>query len=439
MYLISSGDTATIVVSYVIAIRPGRVVSCRLRVRNIMVADTIKIASMRLYRVQIPMRMAFEHATRARERAQSIVCQITLADGIRGHGEGAPRPYVTGEDLDDCWRTLREVRLPAEFPVSADARALTRFVAASVARIADEPDQTIRNAARTALELALLDALGRSQRMRLSQLLGPQVGFTPPTRGRCHYSLVVGRGLVKARDVLVGLRDRYQYRAVKLKVGFGLDEDLANLRSVRDIFGADVDIRVDANRSWSLIQAREFLTQAHHLGVREVEDPVRGATLTAMASALRALRRDGDCRVILDEPVRTVAEARAAIAEGIVDVFNIRISKCGGLLESLRMASVARDSQIDIQLGCQVGETAILSAAGRIFAFAVDGLCHAEGSNEALKWLPEHHISAQDLTYGKYGAAPPLTGYGLAIDIIEERLAALASEIVEVPVTRYQA
>ena len=383
------------------------------------------------------MRMGFEHAIRASKRAESIVCQITLADGHRGHGEGAPRPYVTGEDLDDCWRTLSELRLPAQIPAIADGHSLARFVSQSVAHVVDEPGRIVRNAARTALELALLDALGRSLRIELSRFLAQWSGFPPPTRDCCHYSLVVGRGLLKSPDLLRTLRDRYRHRAIKIKVGFGLHEDLANLGLVRDIFGTDVDIRVDANRSFDLVQARQLLTRAHALGVRSIEDPLRGATLTAMAPQLRQLRRDVDCHVILDEPVRTLSEARLAIAEDIVDGFNIRISKCGGLLSSLRMARIARDSRIDVQLGCQVGETAILSAAGRFFAFAVDELRHAEGSNEALKWQPEHHINRHDLTYGQHGAAPALTGHGLAIDIIDKRLAALANETIEVPLAQH--
>src|SRR5207248_4138084 len=61
-------------------------------------------------------------------------------------------------------------------------------------------------------------------------------------------------------------------------------------------------------------------------------------------------------------------------------LFNVRLSKCGGFIPSLRLAQLARQHGLGYQLGCQVGETALLSAAGRHFATSVAGIRYLEGS-----------------------------------------------------------
>ena len=99
----------------------------------------------------------------------------------------------------------------------------------------------------------------------------------------------------------------------------------------------------------------------------------------------------------------------------------MRISKCGGLVSSARIRDLATRNGIGFQLGAQVGETAILSAAGRQFATRSAGLLFAEGSYGAI--LLEEDLGRTDLTIGPRGLAPALEGDGLGVDIDQERLA----------------
>ena len=101
-------------------------------------------------------------------------------------------------------------------------------------------------------------------------------------------------------------------------------------------------------------------------------------------------------------------------------MFNIRLSKCGGLLASLEIAELARQSGISYQLGCQVGETGILSAAGRHFASCVDDVKYLEGSY--AKFLLAEDIVAEDISLGYGGFVRPLTGTGLGVTVNEKVL-----------------
>jgi muconate cycloisomerase len=109
------------------------------------------------------------------------------------------------------------------------------------------------------------------------------------------------------------------------------------------------------------------------------------------------------------------------VQNGWCDLFNLRLSKCGGLIPSLRLAQLARRHGLGYQLGCQVGETGILSAAGRHFATSVDGLRYLEGSYDRhLVW---ERLTEEDITFRRRGGwAPALVGCGLGVTIDPARV-----------------
>ena len=97
------------------------------------------------------------------------------------------------------------------------------------------------------------------------------------------------------------------------------------------------------------------------------------------------------------------------------DLFNLRLSKCGGFIPSLRLAQLARRHGLGYQLGCQVGETALLSAAGRQFACSVAGLRYLEGSYD--RHLVREALGTEDITFRWGGWAPALPGPGLGVTL----------------------
>ena len=114
------------------------------------------------------------------------------------------------------------------------------------------------------------------------------------------------------------------------------------------------------------------------------------------------------------------------------DLFNLRLSKCGGFIPSLRLAQFARQHGLGYQLGCQIGETAILSAAGRHFASC--------GARHSLIWkAPTIGIwsrkpwARRDMTFGWGGWARALTAPGLGVDVDQAALERVAVRQEELP------
>ncbi|HEY4178864.1 MAG TPA: enolase C-terminal domain-like protein [Kofleriaceae bacterium] len=380
----------------------------------------MRVAALAARRIQIPIG-AFEHSSRSRSSTDNIVCAITLEDGTVGYGEGVPRDYVTGETIESAWATLGTLVLPAPPPIASMRDALVYAEHAVSTAITDSGD-VVQNACRSAVELALLDAYGRVFNTSLTPAASELTGTRPGPV--CTHSLVLDRKAPRDPDKMAAMIKRYGFRAVKIKVGFGIDEDIENIAAVRQVFGPDGELRVDANRAWTFDEAVAVMERARELGVTAVEDPVKGDD----PAELRRLREKHGVRVILDESIRTRDEAARAIDNGAVDVFNLRVSKNGGLVRTLQIAKLAQDRGVGLQVGTQVGETAILTSAGRHLSYSAGPVVYLESSNEHMKFTPERYVSVEDLNYDAHATSPPLTGPGLGITVLPERLDAFTTE-----------
>jgi muconate cycloisomerase len=158
------------------------------------------------------------------------------------------------------------------------------------------------------------------------------------------------------------------------------------------------------------------LNAVAHLDVAAVEQPLPRGPVEELAR----LRRATPVPIMVDESLVTRADAEALIAARAADFFNVRVSKCGGLARSLAVAHAAVAAGLQIQVGSQVGETAILSAAGRHLAAALPAVAFVEGSFGTL--LLTEDVSIESVQFGHRGEAPVLTGPGLGIRVVEERL-----------------
>ena len=129
---------------------------------------------------------------------------------------------------------------------------------------------------------------------------------------------------------------------------------------------------------------------------------------------------------IHDESLVTLEDAQRLIEFGVADAFNIRVSKCGGLIPSLRLAALARRHNVCIQLGCMVGETSILSAAGLRFLEVCPGVTWAEGCFGSF--LLSADVAAKALRFGYAGRPPKLKEPGLGVTVDPIRLKRLCAD-----------
>jgi len=280
------------------------------------------------------LRETFQIARGAADEETVVVASFEH-DGITAHGEGAPVGYW-GETPE----AIREA-LEADGPellgddLFASERVLARV------RAWDGPQ-----GAKMALDGVLHDWLGKRVGQPVWRLLGTE-RVTPPT------SYTIGI------DSVEGTADRTRratgYEVLKIKVGG--PGDLERLRAVRAETAAR--LRIDGNEGWDFDTARELTPELIELGVEFVEQPFPAQDLDAFRRYRELERR---LPVLIDEGCRDLRSVApiAAYADGIV----IKLSKCGGIREALRMIHAARALDLKVMLGCMIeSELGIAQAA----------------------------------------------------------------------------
>jgi muconate cycloisomerase len=378
----------------------------------------VKLAELTACHVRIPLRRPIRHASHRRTDTDNLVVRCVLEDGTEGYGEGVPRDYVTGETIDSALDLLRHSGLSAQFEACRDfGQAVALAERLRLAPVPGDDRGRGGNAARCAVELAVLDAYGRhfdEPIGRVTQLLAADL-YEPQPWVRYSGAITSARGW-KARLLSWGMR-LYGFRQIKVKVGLAGHDDPGRLRGIRRGVGASMDLRVDANEAWSPAEVVERIRALEPYNLSAVEQPVSHVDV----AVLREVRRQIRTPLMLDESLCGLIDAERALAGATCDLFNLRLSKCGGFIPSLRLAQFARRHGLGCQLGCQVGETALLSAAGRHFAATVADLRYVEGSYD--RHLVREALATRDLTFGWGGWARTLPGPGLGVTVDPAALA----------------
>lgn len=378
----------------------------------------MKIAELTAFVVRIPLRKAIKHASHTRTETENVVVRCMLDDGTIGYGEGVPRDYVTGETADTAIELLKKSDLPAQLEACPDfARAVQLAGRLRLAPVPGDQRGISGNAARCSVELAILDAYGRGYGEPLTtvtKLLAPELY---QFRDWVRYSgaITSARGM-KARFAAWRMWI-YRFKQVKIKVGIEGYDDATRLRVIRSRIGRKMDLRVDANEAWPASEAADRIAELEPANITSVEQPIAHADVDKLAD----IRKKVKTPIMLDESLCGFVDAKHAIDNGLCDLFNLRLSKCGGFIPSLRLAQQAKQAGLGYQLGCQVGETAILSAAGRAFACSVNDIRYLEGSYD--RHLVKERLGQEDITFGWGGWAPVLNGIGLAVKLDPQALA----------------
>ena len=363
----------------------------------------MNISAIQIFRVQIPFLLNFSHASKKRDATSAVIVQVLFDNGLSGYGEGTPREYVTGETYRACVAFLH-----AQAPLLPGRRitGMADFLAIRK-EILSSPDAIRCPSAVCALETALLDALGKHLDLPLSRLVEPLHELQPVT-----YSAILPFLPLPAFEQYLELIAGLKIPHLKLKIGS--PDDLTYLKTARAVLGEHVDIRVDANNAWSLSEALVHLDPLLKYRISAIEEPLKRATPRSLRALTAAIR----IPVILDESFRTRQDMESLLHAGLQPekfILNLRLSKCGGYIRTRELALMARKYHFQIMMGCHVGETGVLAAAGRHFARSCPDLRYVEGAFG--KMLLQEDVIEETLQFGYEGKTADLDSPGLGVTI----------------------
>jgi len=267
--------------------------------------------------------------------------------------------------------------------------------------------------AMSGLDMALWDIRGKAVGWPLYKLLGGAQRPIPAYAGG------VSLGFQDPRDLIAEAKTHVDagFRAIKLRLGDTVNDDIDRVEAVREAFGEDIEILTDANVGYTLEDARRVMPALEDLGVRWLEEPFPAHDYRSYATA----RSFGTVPLAAGENHFTRFEFSRLIEENSVDVIQPDLSKSGGITECLRIAAMA--SAHKLQVHPHTSMTGINMAASIHFLAAIDNGGYFEG-DVSRDNLFRDELTSKPYELAKDGTVRPLEAPGIGVEVDEEFLKA---------------
>lgn len=311
----------------------------------------MKIKDIKIWNADLGNLRPYTIAFKTVDQVRNAFVEIVLENGVTGIGSGNPSEYVTGEHIDQTIAALQERNV--EFLIGRDIREMNQLLFEVLQKFPKNP------AARAALDIALHDTFAKFLGVPLVKFLGQKIK-TLPTSNTIGIKNVE-ETLKEAIDY-----DKQGFKVLKVKLGKDLEEDIERLVKLREQFGNRMTIRIDANQGYSVQQTIDFYNRTKSLDIELIEQPLPAKSV----QELKSLPDEIKGKIAADESLLSPQDALALVKPPFAaGIFNIKLMKCGGVSQGLKIADIALHEGVDLFWGCN-DESAVSITAALHAAFA---------------------------------------------------------------------
>ena len=306
----------------------------------------MKITEVKLGKISVPLRVPFKTALRSVSSVEDIVVEVHTDTGAVGYGEAPPTGAITGDTTGAILGALQDHIIKTVVGRDVDdfedlMLALNKCIVGNTS-------------AKAAMDMALWDLYGQLYKIPVYKLLGGS-----RKEIITDITISVNDPDEMARDAMDAVRRGYD--TLKIKVGAHPELDVARLTAVRQAIGSDTRIRIDANQGWEPKQAVRLLNQMQEKGldIEFVEQPVKAHDI----DGLKYVTERSYVPVLADESVFSPEDAVRIMQTRAADLVNIKLMKCGGLYNALKIVSAAEVYGVECMIGCMLEAKISVNAA----------------------------------------------------------------------------
>ena len=306
----------------------------------------MKITEVKLGRISVPLRVPFKTALRTVKSVEDVIVEIHTDTGAIGFGEAPPTGVITGDTTGAIIGAIQDhISKSIVGRDVDDFEDVLQAVQSSIVK---------NTSAKAAVDIALWDLYGQLYKIPVHKLMG---GARKSIK--TDITISVNDPEEMARDA-INAKER-GYEVLKVKVGANPALDVARLAAVRKAVGDDICIRIDANQAWSPKQAVRILNEMQDKGldIEFVEQPVKAHDFEGM----KYVTERSYVPVLADESVFSPEDAMQIMQMGAADLINIKLMKCGGLYNALKIASAAEVFGVECMIGCMLEAKVSVNAA----------------------------------------------------------------------------
>ena len=306
----------------------------------------MKITEVRLGLISVPLRVPFKTALRSVSSVEDVIVEIHTDTGAVGYGEAPPTGVITGDTTGAIIGAIRD-----HIAKTIIGRDVDDFEDLMIALNACIQKNT---SAKAAVDMALWDLYGQLYKIPVYKLMGGAKKSIVTD-----ITISVNDPEEMVRDALNAI-DR-GYDCLQVTVGTEPEKDIARLSAIRGAVPKETCIRIDANQGWTPKEAVRILNgmQEKGLDLEFVEQPVKAHDF----EGLKYVTERSYVPVLADESVFSPQDALTIMQMGAADLVNIKLMKCGGLYNALKIASAAEVYGVECMIGCMLEAKISVNAA----------------------------------------------------------------------------
>jgi len=305
----------------------------------------MKIVAVRSYLKNMALTKPYTIAYNTFSDVSLAFFEVELENGIIGYGSGSPAEDVVGETTQQTAANLK-TEFVQNF-VGRDIRHFQQIIFESNTQFPHLPGT------QAAIDIALHDAFGKYIGVSVAGFYGQKMNGLPTS---------VTIGIKNVSETLLEAKG-YQdlgFKILKVKTGLEVEEDIERVVKLKEQFGNQFKIRVDANQGYTINDLKKFIDATKHQGLELIEQPMPVGTEKELLSLPWAERN----LLAADESLKDPQAAlQLASTEKPFGIYNIKLMKCGGLVGALGIANIANNAHIDLFWGCNDESIISITAA----------------------------------------------------------------------------
>ncbi|MDF2891074.1 MAG: dipeptide epimerase [Clostridia bacterium] len=353
----------------------------------------MKITHVETMLLTTPLKKPFKTALRQTSVSESIIVKIHSDDGQIGFGGAPPTAVITGDTLNSIKGAIENFISPAIIGMDIEEfEAIMKRLHSSIYR---------NTSAKAAIDMALYDLYGKHFKIPLYKLFGG-------ARKEIVSDITVSVNSPEemARDAAEYVRSGYT--TLKTKVGVDSQLDIIRVKKVREAVGNDIKLRLDANQGWIAKEAVRTIKKLEDMGmnIELVEQPVKAFDI----EGLKYVTDHVDTPIMADEALFMPEDGFRILKMRAADILNIKLMKCGGLHNALKINAMAESCGVECMLGSMIESKIGITAAAHL---ACGKLNITRVDLDAVDLMAEDPIYGGVQVTGSKHAIPDAYGLGI--------------------------
>lgn len=311
----------------------------------------MKIKDIQVGKIQVPLKKPFKTSLRTVTVAEEVIIKIVTEEGAVGFGSAPPTAVITGDIEESIAGAIKSVIRPKLIGLNVeDFEHIMNVLNSSMIR---------NSSAKAAVDMALYDLFCKQYNIPLYRLLG---GYRKNID--TDITISVNSPEEMTRDSIQAVEEGYRH--LKVKVGTNEALDIERVKAIREAVGTDIKIRVDANQGWKPKEAVRIIRRYEdmNLNIELVEQPVIAWDIEGLKFVTDNVETD----ILADEAVFSAREAIKIINMKAADLINIKLMKCGGIYNALKICSIAEAMEVECMVGCMMESKIGITAAASFSA-----------------------------------------------------------------------